>query len=133
MAGRYTLIELPGFDAEGHIAANGGPKQYRLRLDINAWQDMLDELGVSMEALEHLEASPKVARAMLWAALQHYQPDLSLRQVGALVEPGNLGYVMQTVGQEMARSQEGGQGPNPPKRRSRSTSRPSGGTPTASG
>lgn len=65
-----------------------------LRLDLNAMVAFEEASGKSMFKLKSMEnLSVADLRALLWASLRHEDKDLTLEQVGGLVDLGNMEYI----------------------------------------
>ena len=75
-------------------------KPRTLVLSFNAFCDIQQVLGVNPLAEdEQLDlGSPVNLRAFLWAGLRHEQPDLTLREVGDLLDSCEGGFVAALVG-----------------------------------
>lgn len=88
------------------VAITLGGRERHLRYDVNALIDLGEELGINLltkEGWEQLvgkadadgnfapaEPSYKRVRAILWAGLRHEDESLTVRQVGAWLDPSNL-------------------------------------------
>lgn len=79
-----------------------GDEDRRLRYDMNAWAEIGDRLGIRIRPAHVLQdlrevaetpMSPAAIRTVLWAGLVHEDPDLTERDVGALVDFTNAGTV----------------------------------------
>jgi hypothetical protein len=71
-----------------------------LLLDFNALCQYEEMTGKSAFAFgENVNA--KDARVLLWAALLDESPSITLEEVGKLMYGGNLGYIMQKLGEAM--------------------------------
>ena len=77
MAAEYTAIELGG-------------ESYKLRYDLNAVCAIEEELDTPISQIGELEASAKTIRALLWAGLQSYHPELSQHEVGRMISLDRL-------------------------------------------
>lgn len=67
-------------------------QSWTLRFGINAWCDLEDRTGLGVtELLEQFQSKPSfnLIRNCLWAGLQEASPDITLKDVGQLVD--NLG------------------------------------------
>jgi hypothetical protein len=79
-------------------------KTYTLRYDFNAWADMEEEYG-SMEAAineltaaEDLKGKPaSTTRFFLWVGLHQDMPELTLQDVGRLLNPGNMTQILDGI------------------------------------
>ncbi|MFW6079005.1 MAG: hypothetical protein ACODAE_05250 [Gemmatimonadota bacterium] len=96
MSGRDVTLELAG-------------ETRRLRYDFNALCDLEDALGRPLSALSEDSAGFREIRAMLWAGLIHEDPDLTLRDAGALLgrhieDGGRLEAVGEATERAMARA-----------------------------
>lgn len=86
MSGRTVPIEL------------GGHTRH-LRFDLNALAAVGDELGIEVRLdsfAEDLMSKPlpfSALRVLLWAALLHEEPSLTVKDVGAWVDSDNVGEV----------------------------------------
>jgi len=77
-------------------------KERHLKLDLNAMVAFQEETGKNLFSQKSIELlandmNPKDLRAMLWACLLHEDEKLTLKQVGSLLEVGNLQQVMEKL------------------------------------
>ncbi|HEF5065822.1 hypothetical protein [Bacillus paramobilis] len=64
-------------------------KERTLLFDLNALADVEDKLGMSMTEIGE-KMSIKVMRTLLTAGLSHEDPELTERQVGAMITMDNI-------------------------------------------
>jgi hypothetical protein len=104
------------------VAITLGGRERHLRYDVNALIDLGEELGLNLltkEGWEQLagkadeegnfvpvEPSYKRVRAIIWAGLRHEDESLTVRQVGAWLNPSNLGEAIAAY-QEAWKTSEG--------------------------
>ena len=73
----------------GEVEVTAGAKTYKLRCDFNAMCHFEDATGkealTAFADLEKGTASIKDMRAMMWAFMQHHQPDATLADAGDLL------------------------------------------------
>lgn len=76
-------------------------KERHLRYDLNALAEIGDRLDLKLR-LDHLGedllGTPlplSALRVILWAGLRHESPDLTIEEVGAMVDHNNVGRVVQ--------------------------------------
>lgn len=73
-------------------------KERHLRLDLNAFCLLEDAYGDAFAVLEGAEkGSIKALRAVVWAGLAHEDEALTEKEVGRMINPGNLAEVSQTI------------------------------------
>jgi hypothetical protein len=88
-------------DALGTALAPSVPvmldRERRLKLDINALVAFEDQSGKSVMNDGLANLTVRDIRALLWAALQHEDADLTVEQVGAWVHLGNLGVITEKL------------------------------------
>jgi len=111
-------------------------KPRHLRFDVNALLDLGDELEINLmtkEGWEELvgktvvdettreekfvpvDQSFRRVRAIIWAGLRHEDEALTIRQVGAMLDPANLGAAIAAYTEAMAvegEEKEAGESPN---------------------
>lgn len=74
------------------ITVKLGGKERALAYDLNAFSAIEDEGGIGDGM------SAKSIRLMLWAGLLHEDPELTIREVGAMVAPRDLETIAEAVG-----------------------------------
>lgn len=72
-------------------------KERTLRFTLNALAEIEDKLGVPLSKLAEVELGVKTVRTMLWAGLIHEDEELTEKQVGNMVDFGNLEEVQTKV------------------------------------
>lgn len=77
----------------------GLDKPRRLRYTLNALAEIEDRLGVSLADLGSVKLGIKAVRLILWAGLIHEDADLTVVQVGDLVDFGNFEEVQTKIAQ----------------------------------
>lgn len=99
MAGYGVGIELNG-------------RRRTLRYDLNALALLEEKLGRSISQLDDVEMGIRSIRALIWAGLQHDDPDLTEQDVGAWIGPGGVSITdaMMKVG-EALKEAFGGENP----------------------
>lgn len=65
-------------------------KERTLRYTLNALAELEDALGVPLSDMEGLQLGMKQVRAFLWAGLIHEEKELTIEQVGDLVDFENI-------------------------------------------
>lgn len=65
-------------------------KKRTLRYTLNALAELEDVLGVPLSELEGVQMGMKQVRAFLWAGLIHEDKELTLEQVGDMVDFENM-------------------------------------------
>lgn len=71
-------------------------KERRLRMDFNALADFEEATGAPFSEVTGALTITQL-RALLWACLRHEDEALTVRDVGAMIHPGNVGQVEQAV------------------------------------
>jgi len=73
-------------------------KERHLRLDLNAFCALEEAYGDTFDLLEKAErGSLKALRAVVWAGLAHEDDELTEKEVGQMINPGNLAEVSETI------------------------------------
>lgn len=73
-------------------------KERTLRFDFNALSAFEERTGKSaLEASVWAKPDARTLHALLWAALLHEDPDLTMKDVGAIIHMGNLKYVSEKI------------------------------------
>lgn len=81
-------------------------KERHLRYTMNALAEMEDQLGVPLSELKDVKMTIKNVRVILWAGLIHEDKEISIEEVGDMVDLGNLEEVQLKVTEAFAMSQE---------------------------
>lgn len=76
-------------------------RKRRLKFNMNALSELEDVLGRPITQLSDQTIGMKELRALLWAGLLHEDPDLSLQEVGALVEMENIQLISEKITEAM--------------------------------
>ncbi len=73
-------------------------KKRHLRLDLNAFCELEDAHGDVFAVLQGAEkGSLKALRAVVWAGLAHEDDSLTEKEIGKMINPGNLAEVAETI------------------------------------
>lgn len=73
-------------------------KERHLRLDLNAFCILEEAYGDTFAILEKAErGSLSALRAVVWASLVHEDEKLTEKDVGKMINPGNLAKISQTI------------------------------------
>ena len=104
------------------IIFNMDGKDRPFLLDFNAWADLEDELGMDFFEIigKFQEGKPsiKLMRAILWAGFKQCDPDITVRDVGAMLSVSNLqeaaDAITKAVEQHMPEPSKDVDIPNPP-------------------
>lgn len=85
---------------KGEVSVTLDGQQYTLALTLNAMVEIEDLFGIPfMQVCEKAEeASPKHIRGLIWATLRKHHKELTVEQVGDLVDGGNLGALSAVLG-----------------------------------
>lgn len=84
---------------ERGIVIDIGGEERRIRFDVNALIDLEDALNIDImerpESIVELFEKPTLRRirTLLWAGLLHENPNLTLREAGALIDTENMNVV----------------------------------------
>lgn len=78
-------------------------KERTLKFDLNALVDVEDNLGFSLAELED-KMSIKTLRVLLHAGLQHEDPELTLQDVGRMIDFENLSEVQEALSKALGGS-----------------------------
>lgn len=73
-------------------------KERHLKFDLNAFAELEELYGdfqVAMDAMT--KGSIKAIRAMLWAGLIHEDENLTIKQVGSMIDMTNINEVMTSI------------------------------------
>lgn len=81
-------------------------KHRNLRFTLNSMAEVESRLGVKAQNLDKIEMGFTEARLMLWAALIHEDPDLTIEEVGNMVDFSNFQYVQEKVAEAYAVAQK---------------------------
>lgn len=75
-------------------------KERRINIDMNALVELEDKYGSIDKAFGALSGSPKMKdiRYILYLSLLHEDESLTENKVGKLIDIGNIGYVIETIG-----------------------------------
>jgi hypothetical protein len=85
-------------------------KVRHLRFDLNAMSAYEDATGNSSFSIgDNINA--KNIRALLWASLIHEDEDLTIKQVGHMIHPGNMTYITNKLNQITKNSSDTGDEP----------------------
>lgn len=73
--------------------------EYELRFTLNALAELEDRYGSPQVAFDKLEKeqSMKALRFILWAGMQDAHPDMTEKQVGALIDTANMQNLMESI------------------------------------
>lgn len=73
-------------------------KERHLKFDLNAFAELEGIYGDFQTAMEAMSnGSIKAVRAMLWAGLVHEDENLTIKDVGSMIDMSNIGYVVETI------------------------------------
>lgn len=80
---------------KGEVSFEANEKVYKMRFSANALCELEDQVGMGINAIATQLADPnnlrlKTVRAVFWASLLDYHPDITLRQAGDLVTEINM-------------------------------------------
>lgn len=76
----------------------GDCKQRNLLYDLNALAELEDAYGGHADALKEVQTgSFKAIRATLWAGLLHEDPDLTIKDVGAMISIDGMGEISNAI------------------------------------
>lgn len=73
-------------------------KKRHLKFDLNAFaelEELYGDMNAVFEAMQ--KGSIKAIRAMLWAGLVHEDKELTIEQVGSMIDMSNINDVVETV------------------------------------
>lgn len=73
-------------DIRGEVELHLGDKSYRLKFSTNAICSVEDKLGKSIIAVMGEIDWITTRRVLLWAALQHHQPGIELKDAGEIMD-----------------------------------------------
>lgn len=79
-------------------------KERTLKLDLNAMVEFEEVTGKSIFGLQSTEMSAKDLRALLWCMLIHEDESLSLKDVGHLINQGNMETIVQDINTAMTQA-----------------------------
>lgn len=72
-------------------------KKRKLRYTMNALAEIEDALGVTMGEIDTVKMTIKNIRVILWAGLIHEDPELTVEEVGNMVDLQNLDEVQEKI------------------------------------
>lgn len=81
-------------------------KKRNLRYTMNALGEIEDHLGVPLSEMSKVKMSIKNIQVMLWAGLLHEDEELTLKQVGDMVDMGNFEEVQEKIAEAFAMFKE---------------------------
>ena len=92
--------------SKGEVALEAGGKAYKLCFSANALCELEDALDMPIEQIGVALSDPKLrriktVRACLWAGLTEFQPDITIKQAGEIVQELSLVKAMVLVGEAM--------------------------------
>lgn len=73
-------------------------RERHLKFDMNAFaelEDLYDDFQTAMESAT--KGSIKAVRAMLWAGLVHEDENLTIKDVGSMIDMSNIRYVVDII------------------------------------
>ena len=87
-----------------------GGQERHLKFDVNALISLGDELNLNFLTKDAWDSLTKPdfrqIRAIVWAGLLHEAPELTVREVGSMMDPQNLQPVIDAYQQAFAASEE---------------------------
>jgi hypothetical protein len=80
-------------------------KKRHFRFTMNALEIIEDELGFGLHEMEGKNLKMKEIKLIMWAGLLHEDPDLTLEQLGNMIDTENMKYVQEQMGKAFEQSQ----------------------------
>lgn len=88
----------------GIVEVELGGKVRNLRYTMNALAEIEDKLGVAMADMKDIKMTIKNVRVILWAGLIHEDKELTIEEVGDMVDMSNFEEVQEKVAEAFAMS-----------------------------
>lgn len=79
-------------------------KKRHFRYTMNALEIIEDELGFGLHEMEDKQLKMREIKLIMWAGLIHEDPDLTLYQVGDMIDTDNMKYVQEQMGKAFEES-----------------------------
>lgn len=73
-------------------------KTRTFRFTLNALEEVEERLGFDLAEMEGKKLKIKEIKVIMWAGLIHEDPELTLDDVGAMIDMENLSYVQEKMG-----------------------------------